>query len=58
MMNAIDLFSGAGGFVIGLQNSGFNVLLTNEISPVFAKTHKLNFPDVPVLEKDIKDLTE
>ena len=57
MMNAIDLFSGAGGFVIGLQNSGFNVLLTNEISPVFAQTHKLNFPDVPVLEKDIKDVS-
>ena len=31
-MNAIDLFSGAGGLTLALKNSGFNVLLANEIN--------------------------
>ena len=56
-MNAIDLFSGAGGLTIATQNSGFNILLSNEVNPVFAKTHHENFPDVPMITADINDLT-
>lgn len=57
-MNAIDLFSGAGGLSIALKNSGFRILMANEINPVFAKTHSYNFPDVPLVQKDINELTE
>ena len=56
-MNAIDLFSGAGGLSIALQNSGFKVLMANEINERFAETHRYNFPDVPLLLKDINDVT-
>lgn len=55
-MNAIDLFSGAGGLTIALRNSGFQVLAANEINERFAETHAYNFPDIPLFRKDIKDL--
>lgn len=57
-MNAIDLFAGAGGLSIALENSGFRLLMANEINPVFAKTHSYNFPHVPVIQKDINEVTE
>ena len=52
-MNAIDLFSGAGGFILALRNSGFKVLFANEINCRCAQTHYYNFPDIPLFEKDI-----
>ena len=55
-MNAIDLFSGAGGLTLALKNSGFNVLLANEINARFAETHSYNFPDIPLILEDIKHL--
>ena len=56
-MNAIDLFSGAGGLTIALKESGFNVVLANEINKRFAETHSYNFPETPMIEQDIKELT-
>lgn len=56
-MNAIDLFAGAGGLSIALQNSGFTISMANEIDPTFAETHRYNFPDVPMVVKDINQLT-
>jgi DNA (cytosine-5)-methyltransferase 1 len=52
-MNAIDLFSGAGGLLLALKKSGYSVLFANEINDKFAKTHYYNFPDIPLIEKDI-----
>ena len=56
-MNAIDLFAGAGGLSVALRESGFNIVLANEINPTFAQTHRLNFPDVPILVKDINSIS-
>ena len=56
-MNAIDLFSGAGGLTLALRGAGFKVLFSNEINPKFAKTHEYNFPDIPLINKDIKTVT-
>ncbi len=56
-MNAIDLFSGAGGLTIALRDSGFDVLMANEIDPTFAKTHEYNFPNIPLINKDIREVT-
>jgi len=56
-MNAVDLFSGAGGLLIALKNAGFNTLLANEINDRFSKTHRHNFPDIELLEKDIRDVS-
>lgn len=57
-MNAIDLFAGAGGLSLALRDSGFRILMANEINPVFARTHAHNFPDVPLIQKDINEVTE
>ena len=57
-MNAIDLFSGAGGFTLALKKVGFKVILANEINPIYAETHSTNFPDIPMILKDIKKITE
>ena len=53
-MNAVDFFAGAGGLTLALRGAGFKVLFSNEISPKFAKTHEYNFPDIPLINKDIK----
>lgn len=56
-MNAIDLFAGAGGLSIALRDAGYNLILANEIDPVYAKTHKFNFPDTPIIVEDINSIT-
>ena len=56
-MNAIDLFSGAGGLTRATWASGFNIVLSNEVNPVFAKTHGYNFPSIPMVTDDINNLT-
>lgn len=57
-MNAIDLFSGAGGLSLALQECGFQILVSNEINLRFAETHKYNFPSVPLIQKDISEVTK
>ena len=53
-MNAIDLFAGAGGLSVALRESGYSIVLANEINPQFADTHKLNFPTVPIFNGSLK----
>lgn len=57
-MNAIDLFAGAGGLSVALKDVGFDIIMANEINQTFADTHRLNFPDVPLVVKDINLLTK
>jgi len=56
-MNAVDLFSGAGGLLIALERAGFKTLFANEINRRFADTHRYNFPNVELLEKDISEIS-
>lgn len=56
-MNAIDLFAGAGGLSIAIRDSGFTIAMANEIDPKFAETHKYNFPETPIVLKDVNLLT-
>jgi DNA (cytosine-5)-methyltransferase 1 len=54
---AIDLFSGAGGFSLGLEQAGFDVGAAVEMASGPVATHRLNFPGTPVLPHDIADVT-
>ncbi len=44
----LDLFSGAGGFSVGLEAARFRVLGSIEIDSVAAKSFSLNFPDAKI----------
>src|SRR4051794_25855030 len=50
---AVDLFSGAGGLSLGLEQAGFDVVAAVEYDPVHAATHEYNFPLTKVLCADV-----
>lgn len=65
-MRIVDLFSGAGGLTFGfyykLENSKFvrnkenEFVFANEYDPSAARAFRINFPDINLIEKDIRDL--
>lgn len=54
--NFIDLFSGAGGLMRGIMDAGFKPLFSLEMWQPAIETHKLNYPKIPVWEKDIREV--
>lgn len=52
----IDLFSGAGGLLRGFMDAGFDPEFSVEIWKPAVDTHKLNYPDVPVFDTDIRTI--
>ena len=52
----IDLFCGAGGFTIGFANAGWKPLLGADLNDSVAKTHRMNFPDIPFLKGDLGEV--
>ncbi len=50
---AIDLFSGAGGLHLGFEKMGFNINLCIDNNDIVEKTHKRNFPNIPMINRDI-----
>ncbi|MHA1786524.1 MAG: DNA cytosine methyltransferase [Candidatus Helarchaeota archaeon] len=54
--SVIDLFSGCGGFSLGFQQAGFKIILAIDINPIVIKTIKLNNPEIPTLNADIKTI--
>ena len=58
-ITVVDLFSGVGGLSYGFySNDNFEILLANEIDKDAAKAYQLNHPEVVMLNKDIKEITE
>lgn len=53
----VELFAGAGGMMLGLEEAGFKTLLANEVHPHPCMTLRRNFPHVPIVEGSIRDLT-
>lgn len=53
---AVDLFSGCGGMTLGLKQAGFHVCGAVDVDPLSVETYRANHPDVPVIERDIRDL--
>lgn len=54
---AVDLFAGAGGFSLGIEQAGFDVLVAVEYDPVHACTYSFNFPLTEVLHANASTLT-
>ena len=67
-MRIIDLFSGAGGLTFGfyyrirkntfVRNRKNSFVFANEFDSHAAKAFSANYPDITMLNKDIKSLTE
>lgn len=53
---AIDLFCGAGGLHIGFENAGFEIKLCVDNNDQVEKTHKRNYPDIPIINRDINEV--
>lgn len=66
-MRIVDLFSGAGGLTFGfyykkendkfIRNENCNIIFANEYDKAAAESFSLNFPDINILNRDIRDLT-
>ncbi|MBW4445745.1 MAG: DNA cytosine methyltransferase [Spirirestis rafaelensis WJT71-NPBG6] len=54
---AVDLFAGAGGFSLGIEQAGFDVLVAVEYDPIHACTYCFNFPLTEVLCADVSKVT-
>jgi len=55
-MNVLDLFSGIGGFSLGLHRAGMTTVAFCEIEPYPQAVLRKNFPGVPIYE-DVRTLT-
>jgi DNA (cytosine-5)-methyltransferase 1 len=53
----IDLFAGAGGFSLGAERAGMQVVSSVEIDPFANETHSRNFPKTRHLGIDVSTLT-
>jgi len=55
---AVDLFAGVGGFSLGFEQAGFDVIAALEYDPIHAAAHRFNFPRCEVLCVDASLATE
>lgn len=55
-LNVLDLFSGIGGFSIGLERAGMRTIAFCEIDPFCRAVLKKHWPDVPIFD-DVRTLT-
>jgi DNA (cytosine-5)-methyltransferase 1 len=56
-MNVLDLFSGIGGFSLGLERAGMKTVAFCEIDKKARQVLKKHWPDVPIFD-DVKTLTK
>jgi DNA (cytosine-5)-methyltransferase 1 len=53
----ISLFSGAGGLDLGFSNNNFICTLANDIAKYSEDTYNSNWPDIPFIRDDIRNLS-
>lgn len=56
-LTAVSLFSGCGGLDLGMHLAGFDFVFANDLDPLAAESHRINFPDVPFFEGSVTDVT-
>ncbi|MDR0488686.1 MAG: DNA cytosine methyltransferase [Propionibacteriaceae bacterium] len=54
---AVDLFAGAGGLSLGLEQAGFDVAASVEYDPIHAAVHEYNFPYSTTFCRDVTTMT-
>lgn len=57
VLTFVDLFSGAGGLLRGFKDAGLKPVFSLEMWGPAIKTHKLNYPEIPLIEEDIRKVT-
>lgn len=55
-MNVIDLFSGCGGLALGFKWAEFSAAFASDIDENCEKTYSYNFPGVPFIQNDLRDI--
>lgn len=55
-LKLISLFSGAGGLDLGFHKAGFETTAANELDKKIIPTYKANFPNVNMIEGDIRNV--
>lgn len=57
MISALDLFAGAGGFSVGMENAGFNIIAAVEFNPKIAETYRYNHKNTTLIVDDITNVS-
>nr|CAA74997.1 Bpu10I (5m)cytosine-specific DNA modification methyltransferase (C2) [Bacillus pumilus] len=55
MITSLDLFSGAGGFTLGLKNAGIKTIGAIELDRFASETFRKNFPEIPHYQANITE---
>lgn len=55
-LNVVSFFSGCGGFDLGFEEAGFNLVLANDFWKPAAETFQHNFPNAKFILEDIREL--
>ena len=56
-LKVISLFSGAGGLDIGFESAGFKIAVAIEIDSSCCETLRTNRPDLPIINKNIAEVS-
>lgn len=56
-ISVISLFSGAMGLDLGLEKAGFHIAVAVEVNKYAIETIKRNRPDIPLIDKNIEEVT-
>lgn len=57
LFTVVTTFAGGGGSSTGYKLAGGKILVANEFIPTAVETYKLNYPNTPVVEIDIRKIT-
>lgn len=54
---AVDLFAGAGGLSLGLEQAGYEIAAAVEFDPIHAAVHEFNFPYGKTFARDVRQIS-